>query len=355
MARRGGGGLGLTIGRWTIASLAFGLTVAFVLYATLPDVRLLASSNPETTAFIEIRAREARAKGETPRRDQRWVPYARISPNLKRAVLVAEDSGFFDHDGIDFEQIRESIEVNLEKFEFSRGASTLTQQLAKNLYLSPSKNPARKFREILLARALEAALSKRRIFEIYLNVIEWGDGVYGAEAAARRYFGVPASALSAEQAALLAGAIVNPRVLTPGAPTRRLIARQRLILRRMGHGAASSAPSGAATPDSTATAPPSGEIGTPVPPPVPTPTPTPVPPSAQTSPPAQPSPSVRPLAEPVSPRAGASTRPIPRPFPAPGTIGRDGRRGSVGADFSRVYLKLDRLRVHLFLNVADIL
>lgn len=223
--------------RWTIATLAFGLTLLFVFYATLPDVRPLLTKNPETTAFIELRAREARAKGETPKRDQRWVSYNRISPNLKRAVLIAEDSGFFEHDGIDFEQIRESIEVNLDKFEFSRGASTLTQQLAKNLYLSPSKNPIRKFREILLARALEAALSKRRIFEIYLNVIEWGDGIYGVEAASRRYFGIPASALSAEQAALLAGAIVNPRVLTPGSPTRRLIARQHLILRRMGQGA----------------------------------------------------------------------------------------------------------------------
>jgi len=115
------------------------------------------------------------------------------------------------------------MELNLERMEFARGASTITQQLAKNLYLSPRKDPLRKFRELLLARDLEAALSKRRILELYLNVIEWGDGIYGAEAASRAYFGEPASALSAEQAALLAGAIINPHLFNPGAPNRRLL------------------------------------------------------------------------------------------------------------------------------------
>ncbi len=216
-----------------------------VQYLTLPDVRPLATGPPETTAFIELRARQARAAGRTPRRAQQWVPYNRIAPSLKRAVLVAEDSAFFDHEGIDYEQVRKSIEVSLERLEPSRGASTITQQLAKNLYLSPSRNPIRKFRELLITRLLEAALPKRRIFEIYLNVIEWGDGIYGAEAAARAYFGVSAGALSAEQSALLAGAIINPRVYSPAAPPRRLLARQRLILRRMQGG---SAPVPAATP-----------------------------------------------------------------------------------------------------------
>ena len=126
---------------------------------------------------------------------QRWVSYGRISPNLKRAVLVTEDAAFWEHDGVDFEQLKESIEVNLERMEFERGASTITQQLAKNLYLSPSKNPIRKLRELLIARRLEAELSKQRILEIYLNVIEWGDGIYGAEAAARTYFGKSAAEL----------------------------------------------------------------------------------------------------------------------------------------------------------------
>lgn len=304
----------VTAWRWGIATVAFGFTFLFMLYATLPDVRPLATANPPATAFMELRAREARGRGETPKRDQRWVPYTRISPNLKRAVLTAEDSGFFDHDGIDLEQIRESIEVNLDKFEFSRGASTLTQQLAKNLYLSPSKNPIRKFREILLARALEAALSKRRIFEIYLNVIEWGDGIYGAEAASRRYFGVPAASLSAEQAALLAGAIVNPRVLTPGAPTRRLLARQRLILRRMGRGSASSsaAPSAA----SPAAAPASSERSSEIPaaaPPAPVPM-TPADPIPGTP---APRPAPPPSVPPTPPATDEARRPTPRPFPAP--------------------------------------
>jgi monofunctional biosynthetic peptidoglycan transglycosylase len=162
------------------------------------------------------------------------VPYARISSNLKRAVIVTEDSAFWQHSGLDYQQIRESMEVNLERMEFARGASTITQQLAKNLYLSPSKNPVRKVRELLIARRLETELSKQRILEIYLNVIEWGDGIYGAEAASRTYFGKGAASLGADEAALLAAAIANPRVLNPGHPTARLRRRQQMVLRRMG-------------------------------------------------------------------------------------------------------------------------
>ena len=119
------------------------------------------------------------------------MPYERISPHLKRAVLVAEDSAFWQHGGVDFEQLKESMEANFEQGRFARGGSTITQQLAKNLYLSPSRNPIRKLRELIIARRLEAALSKRRILEIYLNVVEWGDGIYGAEAASRVYFHKP--------------------------------------------------------------------------------------------------------------------------------------------------------------------
>jgi monofunctional biosynthetic peptidoglycan transglycosylase len=172
------------------------------------------------------------------------VPYSRISPHLKRAVLVAEDSAFWDHEGVDFQQIRASIQVSWERGEPIRGASTITQQLAKNLYLSPSRDPLRKLRELVITRRLEAELTKTRIFEIYLNVIEWGDGIWGAEAAARTYFGVPAAALNAEQAALLAGAIINPRALSPARPPSRLLRRQRIILSRLG-GAAR--PTGQAT------------------------------------------------------------------------------------------------------------
>jgi monofunctional biosynthetic peptidoglycan transglycosylase len=204
------------------------------LYLSLPDVRELASRNPPTTAFIELRAEEARAEGKPPRRVQRWVRYERISNNLRRAVLVAEDSAFWQHDGVDVEQLKESIEESLERGKQLRGGSTITQQLAKNLYLSPSRNPVRKLRELLITRKLEAALTKRRILELYLNVIEWGDGIYGAEAAARAYFGKSAAGVTASEAALLAGAIINPRVHSPARPTARLRRRQQIILQRMG-------------------------------------------------------------------------------------------------------------------------
>jgi monofunctional biosynthetic peptidoglycan transglycosylase len=222
------------IGRVALALLAFGFGCAAYAFLTLPDVRVLRDQNPPTTAFIELRAREADARGVPARRIQRWVPYSRISQNLKRAVLVAEDSAFWQHDGVDYEQLKDAMEVNLERMEFVRGASTITQQLAKNLYLSPSKNPIRKLRELLITRRLEAELSKQRILEIYLNVIEWGDGIYGAEAAARQYFGISAAQLGPSESALLAGALVNARLLDPGHPTARLRRRQQMILRRMG-------------------------------------------------------------------------------------------------------------------------
>jgi monofunctional biosynthetic peptidoglycan transglycosylase len=202
-------------------------------YVTLPDVRALARTNPSDTAFMQLRREEARAAGRSVRQVHRWVPYSRISNNLKRAVLVAEDDAFFQHEGVDFAQIRETLGSDLTSGRTIRGASTITQQLAKNLYLSPSRDPLRKLREWIIARRLETALPKVRIFEIYLNVIEWGDDVWGAEAAARKYFGTSAASLTPVQAALLAGAIVNPRVLRVNRPSRRLLNRQRIILTRM--------------------------------------------------------------------------------------------------------------------------
>ena len=222
------------VGRAVLALFAIGFGCAVFIYLTLPDVRTLRTSNPASTAFIDLRAREARARGEQPRRIQRWVPYARVSPNLTRAVLVTEDSRFWKHEGIDFDELKESMETNIERMEFARGGSTITQQLAKNLYLSPSKNPVRKLRELLIARRLEAELSKQRILELYLNNIEWGNGIYGAEAAARTYFHKSAASLSAPESALLAAAINSPRVYNPGRPTERLRRRQDMVLRRMG-------------------------------------------------------------------------------------------------------------------------
>jgi monofunctional glycosyltransferase len=222
------------ITRALLAVGAVGVGTAAFIYITLPDVRPLRTSNPESTAFIDLRAREARARGEQPKRVQRWVDYARISPNLKRAVLVTEDSRFWTHEGIDFDEMKESMEVNIERMEFARGGSTITQQLAKNLYLSPAKNPIRKVREFLIARQLESELSKQRILELYLNVIEWGDGIFGAEAAARTYFHKSASDLSSSESALLAAAITNPHVFSPAHPSARLLRRQKMVMRRMG-------------------------------------------------------------------------------------------------------------------------
>ena len=218
-------------GLGALAALVFAF-FAYI-YLTLPDVRVLASTNPKTTAFRELREREAAQEGKQIRHYHVWVPYSRISQNLKRAVLVAEDDAFWQHEGIDMEQLKISIQNDI-KGQAIRGGSTITQQLAKNLYLSPSRDPVRKLRELIIARRLEAELSKARILEIYLNVIEWGDGIWGAEAAARSYFGSSAAALSADQAALLAGAIINPRVYSPAHPNARLLRRQRIILSRMG-------------------------------------------------------------------------------------------------------------------------
>lgn len=222
------------VGRGLAGAAAVVFGYLCYLYLALPDVRALKTDNPPTTAFIELRAREARARGEAPRRVQRWVRYDEIAPELKRAVLVAEDDAFWRHEGVDLEQLEESLETDWTRGRWLRGGSTITQQLAKNLYLSPARNPLRKLRELIIARRLEAELSKRRILELYLNVIEWGDGIYGIEAAAEADFHTRASALTGEEAALLAGAIVNPRALNPARPSARLRRRQQLIMKRMG-------------------------------------------------------------------------------------------------------------------------
>ena len=227
-----------SIGKKIVRILLLVPVIAFAylgyIYLTLPDVRPLAKTNPKTTAFMELRIEEAQKAKRKFAIRQQWVPYNRISPMLKRAVIVTEDAAFFDHDGIDLEEIKASLERNWEEGQLLRGGSTITQQLAKNLYLSPSRNPLRKVKELFIARRLEAALTKQRIFEIYLNMIEWGDGIFGCEAAARAYFGKPCASLGMAEAALMAGAIINPREHSPAKPTRRLLRRQQIIVRRMG-------------------------------------------------------------------------------------------------------------------------
>ncbi|MCO6427266.1 monofunctional biosynthetic peptidoglycan transglycosylase [Nitrosomonas communis] len=221
------------IWHWGSRAIAVGIAayIAYV-YLTLPDVRSLQTMNPASTAFIDLHAAKAQQMGMAPRRLQRWIPYDQISPHLKHAVLVAEDATFFSHGGIDFNRLQKSIAIDWKKIELT-GSGTITQQLARNLYLSPSNNLFSKFREVLIARRLEAELSKHRIFEIYLNVIEWGNGIWGAEAAAQLYFKIPAAALNREQSALMAAALINPRSLNSGKPPKRLLRRQEFILRRM--------------------------------------------------------------------------------------------------------------------------
>ena len=218
----------------TLAVAAVGFAACAYLYLSLPDVRPLRKENPQTTAFMELRAREAHAAGKRPRKVQQWVAYERISPSLKRAVIVSEDAAFFSHEGVDYDELEKSFEDSWKTGKRMRGGSTITQQLAKNLYLSPSRNPVRKIEELLIARRLEVELSKRRILELYLNVIEWGDGIWGAEAAARAYFQKPASALDADESALLAASIINPRRYSPARPSKFLLRRQELIRQRMG-------------------------------------------------------------------------------------------------------------------------
>lgn len=231
-----------TVGRVLASAAAVAFTFVAYLYLTRPDVRPLATVPPADTAFMRLRAGEAHDKGTPARHDYRWVPYARIAQTLKRAVLVAEDDLFWQHEGVDLDQIREAIDDRLSRGEPLRGGSTITQQLAKNLYLSPSRSPVRKLRELMITRLLERVLTKRRILELYLNVVEWGDGIWGAEAASQRYFRTSAASLSAPQAALLAGALINPIRYSPASPPRRLRNRQAMILRRLGSLGAPSLP-----------------------------------------------------------------------------------------------------------------
>jgi monofunctional biosynthetic peptidoglycan transglycosylase len=223
--------------RWTkiIVLSIVGLAILYQGWIVFRDFRFK-SSNPATTAIMDQRASEARARGEEPRRFQTWVPYDRISRNLTKAVLAGEDSRFFDHGGFDWEEMQKALEKDWNEGRFSRGASTISQQLAKNLFLSTSKNPVRKLHEAVITKEMEWILGKRRILEIYLNVIEWGDGVYGAEAAARTYFNTSAASLSVDQAAFLSAIIPSPNgAFNPSKHRGRVERRKNLIERLMRH------------------------------------------------------------------------------------------------------------------------
>jgi monofunctional glycosyltransferase len=206
--------------RWARRLLAL-LLLALCLWAawevlTWPDVRSLARERPTTTAFVEDYRARLRAQGKPDRVAWAWTPYAAISADLKRAVLVAEDINFFAHQGFDLGEVQNALTEALRDRERPRGASTITQQLAKNLWLSPSRNPWRKVKEAILTWQLERTLSKRRILELYLNVAEFGPGVFGAGAASQRYFGRPAADLGPAEAAALAAGLPMPALWHPG-------------------------------------------------------------------------------------------------------------------------------------------
>jgi monofunctional biosynthetic peptidoglycan transglycosylase len=213
-------------------------TALLALYwlATLPDIARLAKDNPKETALIEARRAQAREQGRTLRPQWIWIPMSRISPYLQRAVVATEDASFFQHEGFDWEGMKDAALYNIEAGEFKRGGSTITQQLAKNLYLSSERSLLRKAREALITRSLEHELTKTRILELYLNVAEWGNGIFGAEAAARHHFGKPAAGLTLEEAALLAAILPSPRRYDPIRVTRYLRNRQQHILHRIERG-----------------------------------------------------------------------------------------------------------------------
>lgn len=189
--------------------------------------------NPGETRFMEIRLAELRQKAPNAQLQQQWVPYERISPHLKRAIIAAEDAKFVDHEGFDWDGIQKAMEKNQKKGRFVAGGSTISQQLAKNLFLTPTKSYFRKAEEAIITLMLEGLWSKRRIFEVYLNVIEWGNGVFGAEAAARHYYGISAAQLGAEQAARLAGMVPNPRYYDRNRSAPGLGRKAAIILGRM--------------------------------------------------------------------------------------------------------------------------
>jgi monofunctional biosynthetic peptidoglycan transglycosylase len=270
-------------------------------WAGLPDrsaVRGLATKSPSRTRLMEQRAEEAAARGRKARVAQSFVPLSAVSRHLIHAVLASEDQNFFGHAGVDWKALEESIEKNVEKGRFARGGSTITQQLAKNLYFGTRKTLVRKARELVVTRWLEADLTKARILALYLNVIEWGDGVYGCEAAARRWYGRPASDLSIAEAAGLAAMIPNPRRLNPAVNAARHERATRRVLWLMGQAGYMGrdvAGLGAEPPPETV-----AEDEEPPPP---------------TSPPPAPAPAV-PTEAPATAPSGVSTPPAPSP-PAP--------------------------------------
>ncbi len=325
----GESGEGATLKRAALVLFAIVLLAVLVVWIGLPsraEVRALRTKNPAETSVMRQRDGEARRSGRKPRRDQRWVPLSRISRNLVEAVVASEDSKFFGHEGVDWEALRESAQKNWEKGRFVRGGSTITQQLAKNLFLSTRKTPLRKVREFVVARWLESDLTKRRILEIYLNVIEWGDSVYGGEAAARRYYGKSASDLTVDEAAGLAAMIPNPRRINPRVNPGWHARASRRVLWLMGLSSRIRRGEAVTTETPPPVEPPPGESAeaevlplAEEPPPLASPTESEAPPESSASPvPVEPSPGTEPSpAAEATPAAEPTALPEPTPAPTP--------------------------------------
>lgn len=217
---------------WRITLLLIALSLSYQGWIFL-HVWWWVDHNPDSSAFMEAQQKIIQSKDPDAEIQHRWVPYTKISNHLKRAVIAAEDAKFVDHEGFDWDGLQKAYEKNIKKGKIVAGGSTISQQLAKNLFLSGRRTPWRKLEEALITIMLENLMSKRRILEIYLNVIEWGNGVFGAEAAARHYYKLPAAALGAEQAAKLAAMVPNPRYYDTHRAAKGLARKTGIILARM--------------------------------------------------------------------------------------------------------------------------
>ena len=209
-------------------SIAFG---ALLLWCSIPNTAPLETENPTSTAFIDLRRTQAEAAGKPFKLAWEWRPVGKISRYLRASVVYAEDYRFYQHDGVDWDAVEKALDANLDKGALAIGGSTITQQLAKNLYLSPNRSFTRKLREMLIAFSLEDHLTKTRILELYLNVVEWGDGVFGAEAASRKWFGHSAQSLTPAEAVRLAIALPNPITRAPNVHTAELTKKAVRIVR----------------------------------------------------------------------------------------------------------------------------
>lgn len=217
----------------SVLAVVVALAANICFYLVYPDVGKLKRANPRKTSFMEYREQQWREQGRKKKIQQAWVPLGRISPYLVKAVIISEDDKFWQHEGFDFEAMKAALEKDLKKKKFKYGGSTISQQLAKNLYLSPAKNPIRKIKEAILTWRIERNLSKKRIIELYLNVAEWGEGIFGIEAAARHHYGKGAASLTAREAARLAAVLPNPRRFDPTGSGRFVTGRAERIYRIM--------------------------------------------------------------------------------------------------------------------------